>query len=115
MSPGYIDLSKLRFYTVGTGDFVMDDDTEDFIDELELEMEDEEEFEEEGGGYRRRHLDQGGDYFMDGSAIDIAVFHLVSTFHILPGRSSLSPPPMSHHGENSATTNSNLQTNLLAP
>lgn len=44
----------------------MDDDTEDFMDELE---------DDEGGV--RRQLDEGGDFFMDGSVVDIAVFPLV--------------------------------------
>ena len=63
MAPGYIDLSELRFYTLG-GDYQDDDDVAEMI--------------EDDDDSPRRHLDGGNDFAMEGSEVDIAVFHLVS-------------------------------------
>lgn len=79
VAPGYIDLSKLRFFTVGTGDFVVDDDefTEGTDDVYDVANQDDDSL-NKGGGRNRRQLDQK-DFDMEGSAIDIAVFNLVRT------------------------------------
>jgi hypothetical protein len=81
LAPGYIDLSQLRFFTIA-------DDGIDNDDFMEPEGDDdiyiaEQDDDEEGDGGNRRYLgDQGddtkNDYMMEGSAVDIAVFHLVS-------------------------------------
>jgi hypothetical protein len=79
LAPGYIDLSQLRFFTIaGDGE-----NNDDFVepggddDIYTAEQNDDEEGDEGDGGGNRRYLDQG-DYMMEGSAVDIAVFHLVS-------------------------------------
>ena len=87
MAPGYIDLSKLRFFTVGTGDFTVDDDafTRKNDDTVNSPTQDDDGVSKSGSGGGNRHLDQsqaskGGDkseFIMEGSALDIAVFQLV--------------------------------------
>ena len=84
MAPGYIDLSKLRFFTVGTGDFTVDDDafTRKNDDTVNSATQDDDGV-GSGGGNRRLDESQasrGGDkseFMMEGSALDIAVFQLV--------------------------------------
>ena len=86
VAPGYIELSKLRFFTVGTADFVVDDDQvnkrNDDIYQKDTEGDDNSLNEEGGGRRRERMLDQEQqqqpDYGMEGSAVDLAVFQLVS-------------------------------------
>lgn len=60
VAPGYIDLSRLRFLSVNTGDFVVDDTAFD-----------------EGGRDDDGNRALNQDFGMEGSALDIAVFHLV--------------------------------------
>jgi hypothetical protein len=79
LAPGYIDLSQLRFFTVA-GDGNNDDFEEPGGDDDIYVAEQDDD--KEGDGGNRRNLDQAddtkGDYKMEGSAVDIAVFHLVS-------------------------------------
>ena len=81
-APGLIDLTNLRFVAVGeayAGDDGLDDEDEDDEEGI-VNQEDE----DENGGNRRR-LDgeaenggDGSDPLLIGTALDIAVFHLVS-------------------------------------
>ena len=71
LAPGYIDLSELQFVAVTPessydpiADLADDDDVYDTQNE-----------ETDGDGGNRRQLDQQ-DFYMEGSALDIAVFHL---------------------------------------
>lgn len=88
VAPGYIDLSKLRFFTVGTGDFTVDDDafTKGTDDKTKTTTQDDDGVSSGGSGGGRRHLDQQkltgtaekSEFIMEGSALDIAVFQLPS-------------------------------------
>jgi hypothetical protein len=77
LAPGYIDLSELRFHTVG-GDGYEDDDAE-----IMQGGDDDDIFKEEGeGDDAPRFLEDGqNNFMMEGSEVDIAVFHLVSYRH----------------------------------
>jgi hypothetical protein len=89
LAPGFIDLSQLRFWAVDSLSYDKIDD--DFSepggdDDIYIEGDDK----EEGGGGNLRLLDQkddDADYKMDGSALDIAVFNLVSHSLLTPGSS----------------------------
>lgn len=89
VAPGYIDLSKLRFFTVGTGDFTVDDDaftigTDD--KSKTANTQDDDGVSSGGSGGGNRHLDQQqtkgtldkSEFIVEGSALDIAVFQLPS-------------------------------------
>lgn len=74
----------MRFFTLGTGDFVVDDDkfTKGTDDNFNVATQDDDGV-SGGGGGGHRQLDQVGnagdksEFIMEGSALDIAVFHLV--------------------------------------
>jgi len=70
LTPGYIDLSQLRFWTVQETELDLPDDLDAIDGEGGVG--------DEGDGIRRldQHTDQ--DYGMEGSSIDIAVFRLPS-------------------------------------
>jgi hypothetical protein len=117
LAPGTIDLSELRFFTVGDGtrssydddDTLVDVDEDDDVyetitedDETEDDDEaDEEAFDddlvnddftgEDGGDRLLEEGDDRNDYMMEGSAVDIAVFHLVSK-QAVTGMESVSLP-----------------------
>eukprot|EP00339_Tiarina_fusa_P001565 CAMPEP_0117049942 /NCGR_PEP_ID=MMETSP0472-20121206/34480_1 /TAXON_ID=693140 ORGANISM="Tiarina fusus, Strain LIS" /NCGR_SAMPLE_ID=MMETSP0472 /ASSEMBLY_ACC=CAM_ASM_000603 /LENGTH=541 /DNA_ID=CAMNT_0004763531 /DNA_START=35 /DNA_END=1660 /DNA_ORIENTATION=- len=75
LSPGYIDLSELRFHTVGS-DGYEDDDAE-----MMEGGDDDDIFTEGEGDDAPRFLEDGNenDFMMEGSEVDIAVFHLPSS------------------------------------
>ena len=74
LTPGYIDLSALRFYAVSESVESDDDVYHVDLDDDTAEAMDDDDDEDDGGN---RRLDKD-DYKMEGSAVDIAVFRLVS-------------------------------------
>ena len=67
LAPGYVDLSNLRFFTIGEA---LDDDGSGEIPGEDL---DDDDFTDDGSPPRKLE----DSYGMDGSAVEIVVFHLV--------------------------------------
>ena len=77
MAPGYIDLSQLRFWAIDDG---LNDDFSDPDGDDDVYLEGDDEVEGGGGNLRLLDEEDGDDsaFSMNGSALDIAVFNLVS-------------------------------------